>query len=53
MPMSLPSAMAVRGNSAKSSRTAGIVPQDEKRESFTPVEPIEFKMGETHYDAFP
>src|SRR5208282_6700323 len=26
---------------------AGIMPQDEKREVYTPVEPIEFKIGET------
>ncbi|HXA44317.1 MAG TPA: UDP-3-O-acyl-N-acetylglucosamine deacetylase [Candidatus Angelobacter sp.] len=34
-------------------QAAGIVPQDEKRESFTPVEPIEFKMGETIMVLFP
>jgi UDP-3-O-[3-hydroxymyristoyl] N-acetylglucosamine deacetylase/3-hydroxyacyl-[acyl-carrier-protein] dehydratase len=34
-------------------QAAGIVPQDEKRESFTPVEPIEFMMGETIMALFP
>ena len=28
-------------------QAAGIMPQDEKREVYTPVEPIEFKIGET------
>src|ERR1700677_1684107 len=34
-------------------QAAGIVPQDEKRESFTPVEPVEFKLGETIMALFP
>jgi UDP-3-O-[3-hydroxymyristoyl] N-acetylglucosamine deacetylase/3-hydroxyacyl-[acyl-carrier-protein] dehydratase len=34
-------------------QAAGIVPQAEKRESFTPVEPIELKSGETLMTLFP
>ena len=34
-------------------QAAGIAPQAEKRESFTPVEPIELKSGETIMTLFP
>ncbi len=34
-------------------QTAGIVPQTEKREAFTPSEPIELKSGETVMTLFP
>jgi UDP-3-O-[3-hydroxymyristoyl] N-acetylglucosamine deacetylase/3-hydroxyacyl-[acyl-carrier-protein] dehydratase len=34
-------------------QTAGIVPQAEKRESFTPAEPIEMQLGETMMTLFP
>ncbi len=34
-------------------QAAGITPQDDKREAFTPVEPIELKMGETVMTLFP
>jgi UDP-3-O-[3-hydroxymyristoyl] N-acetylglucosamine deacetylase/3-hydroxyacyl-[acyl-carrier-protein] dehydratase len=34
-------------------QAAGIMPQDEKREVYTPVEPIEFKVGETIMTLFP
>jgi UDP-3-O-[3-hydroxymyristoyl] N-acetylglucosamine deacetylase/3-hydroxyacyl-[acyl-carrier-protein] dehydratase len=34
-------------------QAAGIMPQDEKREVYTPVEPIEFKIGETIMTLFP
>ncbi len=34
-------------------QAAGILPQDEKREVYTPVEPIEFKSGETIMTLFP
>jgi len=34
-------------------QAAGIVPQSEKRESFTPAEPIEMQLGETMMTLFP
>jgi UDP-3-O-[3-hydroxymyristoyl] N-acetylglucosamine deacetylase/3-hydroxyacyl-[acyl-carrier-protein] dehydratase len=34
-------------------QAAGIVPQAEKRESFTPAEPIEMQLGETMMTLFP
>jgi UDP-3-O-[3-hydroxymyristoyl] N-acetylglucosamine deacetylase/3-hydroxyacyl-[acyl-carrier-protein] dehydratase len=34
-------------------QAAGIAAQDDKREAFTPTEPIELKMGETVMTLFP